>query len=330
MIVGGNLPCLRLPRMKHSRQRLLRRRQAKPRVDVQMLIPQRAAAFKHCILTVLILCLVGPTADTNAANDKISGTGATPETDKRRFRWLVQSPATDIGRGSRAGLLALAGALSSKFERPVELELRFSAHVLDHWDQVRREPHYDLALDAAHFAAYRARRYGFRIVLATGPGHNYRVVTRKNDSLVEREDLRGLRVATLPAPGIPALRLLALFHSTDVPPEIAPAVTMSSALARLERAEVRAALVDPEVVDIARFSTMLVLDEVPAPAISLSPNFSHADQRELTSALRLVALTARGRELLQAAGFGSWRVVKPDSYQDYDRLLRNTWGYRSD
>lgn len=208
-----------------------------------------------------------------------------------------------------------------------ELAIRFevTAGALRHWNRTRVAPDYAVALDAAHFSAYRARRFGFRPILSMGGGISYRVVMPLGRSLVEREELRGLRIAARPAPGLAALRLLALFGPTELPPELVAVQDEITAVRLLHEGRVSGALVSGRKRSV-HVEPMLVLDEVPGPVLSVSGALARLEVealREILLDLGPVLDTASSRR----AGLAPFRPHKDLAYADLDQLLRYTWGF---
>lgn len=244
----------------------------------------------------------------------------------RPLRWLVQPLGEARTFGERIEELLERRLAVGKPVRPIRFELTTGA--LAHWNRTRVEPDYGVALDDAHFSAYRARRFGFRPILTMGRGISYTVVMPAGEALVDKADLKGLRIAARPAPGLAALRLLALFGPTETPPEIVATRDERSALDLLGQGRVSGALIEATG-QLRNVESMLVLDEVPGPVLSVS---GRLDDREV-QALRETLLglgPLLESEAYRRAGLAPFRPLeRAEAYRHLDQLLRTTWGFES-
>jgi hypothetical protein len=89
---------------------------------------------------------------------------------------LVQAPVWNLPLAARFDAQPFAEHLSKALDRKVLVQR--SENVLSHWRAVRRGRGFDLALDEAHFTAYRVSRHGFSILAQAVAEARFAVVVR--------------------------------------------------------------------------------------------------------------------------------------------------------
>lgn len=219
----------------------------------------------------------------------------------------------------------LAALMARALGRAVEP--RVSDDVLGHWQAVRAPPDYQLAFDEAHFADFRIRRHGFRVVARDAAQVRFAVLVRPRTVLAAPSDLAARAVAVPPPPSLATLRLMTLFPDPARVPRLVVVPSRAAALDALAGGEVLAALAAADA-DPRAAQQALLTDVSPGRAISVDAALPEAARVALVRALTAAAASASGRRALAAVGVGAFEPASDGAYEDSARLLRGTWGYR--
>lgn len=219
----------------------------------------------------------------------------------------------------------LAAYLSRALGEPVRA--RTSDDVLSHWHAVRAAPDYDLAFDEAHFTDYRIRHHGFTTLVRDAADVRFEVLVRPRTLVTGPSDLAARLVAGPAPPSLGAVRLMALFPLVARAPRWRVVASRAEALDALAAGEVDAALLpaDDAGHGVAAVAALLT-DVSPGRALSASPRLS-AGQR-MALARTLVTASAELRRALAMVGVRRLEFTSDAVYEDSERLLRGTWGYR--
>ena len=220
----------------------------------------------------------------------------------------------------------LARYLAQRTRMPVDLHV--STGALATWENARAGAQPGIALDEAHIAGYRIERWGYRIAAKLPGTVRFSVVTGRGRSVVDAEALAGLGVASLPAPRLGALRLLALHADPVRLPVLLAVESHAEAIRLVEDARADAALVpDALLAEHPDLNVVLTTAESPAPAMTLAPGVGAAAARRIRTALLGATRLAAGREALAAAGIPAFEAGDAAAYAAQTGLLRGTWGF---
>lgn len=238
---------------------------------------------------------------------------------------LVQPPALrDISPGFDPR--PLAQLISRALDRPVRVAL--SDDALGHWQRVRAEPDYALAFDEAHFVDYRIRRHGFTALVREADDVRFSLLVRRRNLVSSPSELAGQVVAVAAPPSLGALRLMGLFPRVARAPRLHVRDTARGLLEALRRGEAEAALLPVDVEVASReVEVALVTDLSPGRALSVSPAISGSARDAITRVLTGAGDPARAGALAAIAVTGM-ESTSNARYEDSERLLRGTWGYR--
>lgn len=239
---------------------------------------------------------------------------------------LVQPPAWH-DTAVRFDPAPLAAILALALGAPVEG--RVSDDALSHWQAVRTPGGHDLAFEEAHFSAFRIRRHGF-VALARAAGEvRFAVVVRPGTLVTSPSDLAARRVAVPDPPAMAALRLLELFPQAARTPRLVKAASLAEALDALARGQVAAAVLPTDAgAPPAGVQVALVTDAAPGRGFTVSARITEAQRLVLLRALTGAGGTPPGRHALAALGVRAMEPAVDAAFEDSERLLRGTWGYR--
>ncbi len=232
------------------------------------------------------------------------------------------APAEEILRAYRPLADYLEAAVGGR------IELVVPEHVIAHWGLVRRPDDRQLVIDEPHFADYRAGRHGFRILARVSGIGGYSVVTRAGVLLIDPMELSAKPVATLPAPALGALRLLALIPGPARAPLLVAVDSHPQAVRRLDQRATVAAVI-PSALARTRpdLSVVVATEDGPGLAFSAGASLGETVRRQLAQALLEATGVDAGRRALSAASLPGFDPASETLYEGYSLWLRGTWGY---
>ena len=236
---------------------------------------------------------------------------------------LVQATVGEPGAVAR--FRTLAGYLGEAIGESVALVAE--PHVLAHWQRVRSGSRADFVLDDAHFTDFRTKRHRYRVVAQVSEPVGFSVITAAHSLVIEPEDLHGRRLASVPAPSLPALRVLEVFPGAFKSPTLVAAATHRAALARVRTGDCFAAIVPSELVEgVVDLNVVLVTADAPGMGFSVAPSVSERVLEAVRDALLRLS-TTRGRgSVLVNVGIRSFDPASDATYDGFARLLRDAWG----
>lgn len=216
--------------------------------------------------------------------------------------------------------------LSKRTGRPVVLKP--VSNYMSFWGMTRRTDQFDLALDAAHMTSYRIAAHHDRVIAKVQSQVSYSVVTRDDSMILDMDELMGKRVATLPSPGLGAIRLLNMYPNAARQPVLVIAWNSEDAISKLRSGQVSAAIIpSPLVATFEGLSVVEITEQVPAPAFSVSDKVSAQTANALRTVLLNMTQDERGQAILKAARISGFEAASDQDYADYHHLLDGVWGY---
>ena len=259
------------------------------------------------------LPLVGSAADADAAGES-----------KRPLVMVVQPINSEAT--TEANYKPLADYLSEHTGRQIKLQTVNNYHVF--WGITRRKDQFDIALDAAHMTSYRILAHGHRVIAKIPSQVSYSLVTSEDKMILDPDELVGKRVATLPSPGLGAIRLLQMYPDMMHQPVLVRAQNTQDAVQKLRANDVVAAIIPtPLVSSFDGLSVVEVTDTVPSPAVSVSPRVSEKTASALRKVLIGMKNNEQGRAILESAHLPGFEIAGDTDYSGYHILLDGVWGY---
>ena len=221
---------------------------------------------------------------------------------------------------------ALSDYLSRALGQPVRVSIR--GNPLEHWRRLSAGERPAVVLEDPHFADYRATRAGYRIIAAV-EGRQVFALAAGGFLLLDPMELAGRPVAALSPPSLSTLQLLAFFPDAVHIPRIVEAPSYPAAAGIVFRNEAIAAVLPADDLgDYPGLKEMLLMEELPAKAVSISPHLAEVTAERLSSALVGASRGAGGRRALAELEIPGFVRGHREAYEGFSRLLRCTWGYR--
>lgn len=233
--------------------------------------------------------------------------------------------AVFLAEGTDGGDDAAArfGAVVGEAAGPVTLAAPGNA--LHHWSRLRAGDGAAVTLESVQFGAWRMSRMGYRLVAVSTRTISYSVVARPGITVLDVDDLAGLRIAVPAPPSLPALQLLALFPDPLRAPRLRHVVDLDQGLALLRAGRVDAAvLTESTSRSLTDVHEILTLEETPVAVVCVAPDAEPALVDELRE--RFAAGPGAQGPRRTAWATGAFRAPDEDDLTRFAKLLSGTWG----
>lgn len=209
----------------------------------------------------------------------------------------------------------------------LSIELVTTGNFLVHWQLVRRGE-LQLILDGPHFTGYRADKMGYTALAKFPAVVSYTLVANADAFILDASELVAKRIATTPSPALGALRLTQLFPNPMRQPQIVEADDSLKAAELALAGETVAAIIPTQMV--ARFPGLITVtstEQVPAPALSASPEVSPELKERIRQALLSAHENDAGRRALEPINVPRFEPADNAGYAGQAKLLEGVWGY---
>lgn len=198
---------------------------------------------------------------------------------------------------------------------------------ISYWAQMKRGK-FDLILDAAHFTDYRIKNMHYTVLAKLPNTISFSLITHEDVSILDYNELVGADVVTLPPPSLGSVRLAEMFPNPMRQPRITSASSALDAINDVKNKKSFAALVPTPILNQHRgLNTVGTTRAVPHMAISASPNIDKSLQTKIRQALLKAQNSKEGRMMLKKLNLSSFQAASPKTYNGYEKLLSEVWGY---
>jgi len=182
--------------------------------------------------------------------------------------------------------------------------------------------------DAAHFTDYRIQRKGYKALVKLPDEVSFTVVTKEDNLIFDMEELISKRIATMPSPGLGAVRLNQMFPNPVRLPIFIQASDSIDAINKVLDGSVDAAIIPtPLVSNYQNLNSVVATEPVPHMALSASPEVPEAVIQAVKAALLDAPNNAEGKAMLAKLNFAAFEDAGPDTYAGYADLLDGVFGY---
>jgi ABC-type phosphate/phosphonate transport system substrate-binding protein len=209
--------------------------------------------------------------------------------------------------------------------------LTVAPNFLAHWEMVRRNTGYELALDDAHFTDYRVQKFGFEVLAKAAGTTSYSLAIARRTPLRNPLELVGRKVASYGPPSIGATRLNSMFPNPSRQPAIIEITSPTEGLTLLIEGKVVAAMLPSSALadSVNRDQVNVISTAEPAPnmALSASRKVNTRLREKIRVALLRAARTVDGSAMLRDTGIERFEPASATDYAGHSRILRDTWGY---
>ena len=208
------------------------------------------------------------------------------------------------------------------------INVHASNNFLSYWEELRQNKSYDMVLEPAHFTAYHTSKLGFTVLAKITDTVSLSLVSSENDVFFDAQELIGKRIATTNSPSLAGVGLFEMYPNPLRQPEIIGVDNFQEALSKLKTGEVNAALVPTSLISgDTTVNTIQTTEPVPHMAISVSKQIDSETRTKIKNALIRAGETEQGRKMLQSVNIQGFEAASNNTYEGYDRLLQDVWGY---
>ena len=197
-----------------------------------------------------------------------------------------------------------------------------------YWIRMQKAKDMHFVLDAAHFTDYRVKRKGYRVLAKFPDTVSFTVVTGEDSFILDMEELIGKRIATMPSPGMGAVRLNQMFPNPVRLPVFIQVKNSVEAVDKVLAGGVDAAIIpSPLVGAYDQLNTVESTESVPHMAVSASSEVPEEVVQAVKKALLEASETPRGRKMLEAMNLEGFENATAQTYGGYAELLDGVFGY---
>ena len=202
---------------------------------------------------------------------------------------------------------------------------------LFYWTKMRKNKKgFDLVLDAAHFTDYRVKTQGYTVLAKFPDTVSFSIVTSEDNFILDQEELIGLRVATMPSPGLGALRLEELFPNPVRTPLYIWEQNTSVAVEKIVSGKIDAAIIPTRLASTYdNLNIVLTTEPVPHMALSASPDVPAEVVEKIRQALLSANTKENGKKMLTKLKTENFEAASSETYDGYANLLKDVFGYKA-
>lgn len=199
---------------------------------------------------------------------------------------------------------------------------------LTYWVRMKRSKNLHFILDAAHFTDFRIQRKDYQVLVKIPDTVSFTVVTNEDNFVFDMEELVSKKIASMPSPGLGALRINEMFPN---PLHLPVCIQVSDSVAAVNRVldgSVDAAIIpSPLVGNYDSLNSVISTEPVPHMALSASPVVPKEVAQAVKKALLDAAKTPDGKKMLADINLSGFENTNSETYAGYADLLEGVFGY---
>lgn len=197
-----------------------------------------------------------------------------------------------------------------------------------YWIRMKKAENMDFILDAAHFTDFRIQRKGYKVLVKMPDTVSFTVVTHEDNFIFDMEELISKKIATMPSPGLGAVRLNEMFPNPSRLPFFISASDSLDAVNKVLDGSVDAAIIpSPLVGNFDALNSVISTDAVPHMALSSSSEVPEEVAQAVKKALLDATSTADGKKMLEDINISGFEDTSTEAYAGYADLLDGVFGY---
>jgi len=202
-----------------------------------------------------------------------------------------------------------------------------SSNFLTHW-QTTKQGKFDLVLDGPQFTGYRLEKLDYTILAKFPDVVSYTLVASENEMIMEPGELIGKKLATTPSPALGALRLEQLYPNPLRQPVIVETNDSETAAQHVINGKAMAAMIPAAMVgNYPQLLTVVNTEQLPSPAISVSPDVDESVSSAIREALLSAHEREEGKRALESIRIERFTASDGSEYRPHASLLQNMWEY---
>lgn len=197
-----------------------------------------------------------------------------------------------------------------------------------YWERMKKGKNFDFVLDAAHFTDFRVQRQNFTVLAKFPDTVSFTVVSGEDNLVFDMEELISKKIATMPSPGLGAIRLNSMFPNPARLPHFVQMHNSNEAAQKVIDQEVDAAIIPTPLVSLySELNSVLSTEPVPHMALSVSPKVAPDVAEKVKQALLNANKTQSGKAMLSHLNLAAFEPASNSVYQGYAELLEGVFGY---
>ncbi len=199
---------------------------------------------------------------------------------------------------------------------------------LTYWIKMKKGKDMDFILDAAHFTDYRLQRKNYKVLVKLPDTVSFTVVTNEDNFIFDMEELIAKKIATMPSPGLSAVRLDQMFPNPMRIPVSIQASDSIDAVNKVLDGTVDAAIIpSPLVGSYDSLNSVISTEPVPHMALSAAPTVPEDVAQKVKQLLLDASNTPDGIKMLEDLNIASFEDTNAEIYNGYADLLNGVFGY---
>ncbi len=201
---------------------------------------------------------------------------------------------------------------------------------LTYWIKMKKKKGNDMdfILDAAHFTDFRVQRKDYKVLVKMLDTVSFTVVTNEDNFVFEMEELIAKKIATMPSPGLSAVRLNEMFPNPMRIPLYIQANDSVDAVNKVLDGTVAAAIIpSPLVGNYDALYSVISTEPVPHMALSAAPTVPDKVIQKVKIALLQATETPDGQKMLGDLKIAGFENANAEIYAGYANLLDGVFGY---
>lgn len=197
-----------------------------------------------------------------------------------------------------------------------------------YWERMKKSKDFDFVLDAAHFTDFRVQRQNYTVLAKFPDTVSFTVVCGEDNLVFDMEELISKKIATMPSPGLGAIRLNSMFPNPVRLPYFVQMQNSNEAIQKVIDGEVDAAIIPtPLVRQHDDLNTILSTEPVPHMALSAASYIPSDVLGKVKQALLNANETQAGKEMLSHLNIAAFEPATNSVYHGYAELLDGVFGY---
>jgi len=206
--------------------------------------------------------------------------------------------------------------------------IRTYRNFLTYWARMQKARDMHFVLDAAHFTDYRVQRKNYTVLAKFPDTVSFTVVTGEENFIFEMDELISRKIATMPSPGLGAVRLCNMFPNPVRLPFLIEASDSVDAVQMVLDGNVDAAIIpSPLVGNYENLNSVISTEPVPHMAVSASPEVPDEVAVAVKQALVQAINTPEGKKMLEKMRIEYFEDASDEVYAGFAELLDGVFGY---
>jgi len=199
---------------------------------------------------------------------------------------------------------------------------------LTYWESMKKKAGFDFVLDAAHFTDWRIKRHKYNVIAKFPDSVSFSLVTHEDNLIFDAEELVLSKIATMPSPGLGAVRLNEIYPNPVRIPLYVQSPDAVTAVQKVLDGKVDAAIIPTPLMNgFENLNLVETTKLVPHMGFSASSEIPGSVVNEVKKVLVDATKTDEGRQMLTNINIEYFQEANNATYDGYAVLLEDVFGY---